>query len=180
MKGYKTIDIFTYDLFHHRSFSRWSNTVVSLNVVRIHVPSTKCPHSSTSCYSTGSLQVLPVLYQSWLYFLSSTTKGIFHDAYLKFNLALWFQRNNFHCNKSIFVGCSLLKSFPSQDPSGNSPYCLTHNSQDVSSEILVLNQPVIPELTFCFHSHHLSAWYCSDIIMRNSVLVTLGSQTVNS
>ena len=98
----------------------------------------------------------------------------------KFNLALWFQRNNFHCNKSIFVGCSLLESFPSQDPSGNSPYYLLHNSQDVSSEILVLDQPVIPELTFCFHSHHLSAWYCSDIIMRNSVLVTLGSQTVNS
>lgn len=82
VKGLKTIDIFTYDLFHHRSFSRWSNTVVSLYVVRLHVPSTKCPHSSTSCYSTGSLQVLPVVYQSWLYFLSSTTKGIFHDAYL--------------------------------------------------------------------------------------------------
>ena len=30
------------------------------------------------------------------------------------------------------------------------------------------------------YSHHMSAWYCIDIVRRNSILVTHGSQRVNS
>ena len=38
----------------------------------------------------------------------------------------------------------LLNPFHSQDLISNSPYCLPYNSYDVSSENLVLDQPIIP------------------------------------
>lgn len=34
------------------------------------------------------------------------------------------------------------KPFHTQDPTGNSPYCLQRNSYDFSSENLVLNQQI--------------------------------------
>ena len=61
--------------------------------------------------------------------------------------------------------------FHSQDLSGNSPHCLTCNSCDVSSENLVLDQPIISLIDIFLYSHHLSALYCINIIRRNSVLV---------
>ena len=61
--------------------------------------------------------------------------------------------------------------FHSQDLSGKSPYCLTCNSCDVSSENMVLDQPIISLIDIFLYSHHLSAWYCINIIRRNSVLV---------
>lgn len=35
-----------------------------------------------------------------------------------------------------------------------------------------------PELIFLLYSHHLSAWFCADILERNSVFVTLGGLRV--
>ena len=55
---------------------------------------------------------------------------------------------------------------------------LLYNCYDVSQESLVLDQPIITQLTF-FFSHYLSAWYHVDTVRRNSVLVTLGSLKVN-
>ena len=42
------------------------------------------------------------------------------------------------------------KSFHFQDLISNSPYCLSYNSYDVSSENLVLNHLIIPYLIFFF------------------------------
>ena len=55
-------------------------------------------------------------------------------------------------HKKYFCG---FKPFPSQDPKSNSPYRVTHNFYDVSSENLVLDQLLIPHLTF-LNSLHLS------------------------
>ena len=38
----------------------------------------------------------------------------------------------------------------------NSPYCQPYNSYNVSSEKLVLDQPIIPKSIFFYYSHHLS------------------------
>ena len=45
---------------------------------------------------------------------------------------------------------------------------------------LVSHQLIIPQLIYFFCSYHLSAWYCLDIVRRNSVLVILESERVNS
>ena len=63
-------------------------------------------------------------------------------------------------------------SFPSspfntQDLSNNSPYCLPYSSCGV----IVLRW----WWWYFLYSRHLSAWYCIDILQRNSVLVTHGS-----
>ena len=44
----------------------------------------------------------------------------------------------------------ILKPFHSQDLISNSPFCLPYNSYDVSSENLLLDQLLIPWLTFVF------------------------------
>ena len=68
------------------------------------------------------------------------------------------------------------KPFNSQDLTSNSPYCLPYSSCDVSHKgeigIGSTNNPMID---ISLYSHHLSAWYCIDIVRRNSVLVTHGS-----
>ena len=56
----------------------------------------------------------------------------------------------------------------------NSPYCQPHNSYNVSSENLILDQLINPKLIFFLYSHHSSGWYCIDIVRRYSVLVTHG------
>ena len=57
--------------------------------------------------------------------------------------------------------------------SSHSPYCLPYNSWDVSAENLVfITNPLID---IFLNSHHLSGWYCIDIVRRSSVLVTHGS-----
>ena len=62
-----------------------------------------------------------------------------------------------------------------QDLISNSPDYLPYNSYDFSSENLVLDQLIIDILLY---SHHLPAWYCIDIVRRNSVLVTCESERV--
>ena len=57
----------------------------------------------------------------------------------------------------------------------DSPYCLPYNSYDASSENLVLDLLENPQTYIFLYSHHLSDWYCIDIVRRNSLLVTRGS-----
>ena len=64
----------------------------------------------------------------------------------------------------------LFQTFDSQDLISNSPYCLPNNSFYVSSEKLGLDQLY----DIFLHSHPLSARYCTDIVRRNSFLVTYG------
>ena len=45
-------------------------------------------------------------------------------------------------------------------------------------ENLVLDQLVVPLLNFLLNSPQKSDWFCVDILRRNSVLVTQGSQKV--
>ena len=45
----------------------------------------------------------------------------------------------------------------------------------VSVENLVLDQLIIPFIDIFLYSHYLSAYYCIDIVRRNSVLVGCGS-----
>ena len=49
---------------------------------------------------------------------------------------------------------------------------------NVSLENLILDQLKIPYLIFFLYSHHLSACHCIDIVRRNSLLITHGSQRV--
>ena len=51
---------------------------------------------------------------------------------------------------------------------------MPYNSYDVSLENLVLDQLNISLSLFPLYSHHLSAWYCIDIVRRTSLLVTHG------
>ena len=57
----------------------------------------------------------------------------------------------------------------------NSPYCQPYSSYNVSSEDLVLDQLTISKLIIFLYSHDLFGLYCTDILRRNSVLVTHGS-----
>ena len=68
-----------------------------------------------------------------------------------------------------------IELFNTQDLISNSPYCLPYTSCDVSLENLVLDQLIISLIKIFLYSHNLSAWYCTDIARRNSVLVTHGS-----
>ena len=66
--------------------------------------------------------------------------------------------------------------FHSQVFISNSPFCLPHSSYDVTVENLILDQLIFSLLIFLsFFFDHLSAWYCTDIARRNSVLNTYGS-----
>ena len=56
----------------------------------------------------------------------------------------------------------------------HSPYCQLFNSCIVSSENLVLSQLIIPKSIFSF----ILITYVADIVRRNSVLVTHGSEKV--
>ena len=58
----------------------------------------------------------------------------------------------------------------------NSPCCLLYSPCDVSLEDLVLDPLLFPLLIFFRYSHHLSAWYCIDIVGRNFVVVTHASE----
>ena len=87
-------------------------------------------------------------------------------------LVLLFINFFFFFFKWYFKCCS---PFHSQLFISNSPFCLPHNSYDVSLENLILDQLIVPLLIFLFFSDHLSAWYCTDIVRRNSVLDTYGS-----
>ena len=73
------------------------------------------------------------------------------------------------------------KFFHFQDLICNFPYCQPYNFHDASSDNLVLDQLIIPQLIIIFlYSHYLPAWYCIDIVRRNSVLVTQESERVNN
>ena len=74
--------------------------------------------------------------------------------------------------KWYFKWCS---PFHSQVFTSNTPFCLPHNSYDVTVENLILDQLIFPLLIFLLFSDHLCAWYCTDIVRRNSVLDTYGS-----
>ena len=84
----------------------------------------------------------------------------------------------FYKTKSVERGLKvinlLFQPFDSQDLISNSPYCLPNNSFDVSSEKLGIGSAINPLIDIFLHSHHLSAWYCTDIVRRNSFLVTYG------
>ena len=58
-------------------------------------------------------------------------------------------------------------------------YWPPYSSYDVSLENLVSDQ-INPLIDICLYSHHLSGWYCIDIVRRNSVLITNGSYRVKS
>ena len=74
---------------------------------------------------------------------------------------------------------NLISPSHSQDLISNSLHNLPYSFYDVSSENLVLDQLLIPNLTDSFlYSHHLHTWYCTDILRRNSVLVTHGNKRV--
>ena len=63
--------------------------------------------------------------------------------------------------------------FNSQDLISNSPYCLLHNSYDVSLENLLLNRLIILLIINIYlHSSHFFARQCIVIVRRNSFLVT--------
>ena len=84
----------------------------------------------------------------------------------------------FYKTKSVERGLKvinlLFQPFDSQDLISNSPYCLPNNSFDVSSEKLDIGSTYNPLIDIFLYSHHFSAWYCTDIVERNSVLVTYG------
>ena len=68
------------------------------------------------------------------------------------------------------------KPFNSQNLTSNSPYCLPYSSCDVSHKGEIgIGSTYNPPVDIFLYSHHLSAWYCIDIVRRNSVLVTHGS-----
>ena len=76
-------------------------------------------------------------------------------------------------NSNTFLGTTISLTLCLPDQICNSPYFQPYNSYNVRSENLVLDQPIIPKLIFFFH--HLSGWYCIDIVRGNSILVTHGS-----
>ena len=55
--------------------SKCFTPLLSFNPTRFHVPITKCSCATITQYPAHSLQVLSILYKSWLSFLSSTTQG---------------------------------------------------------------------------------------------------------
>ena len=49
--------------------------------------------------------------------------------------------------------------FHSQDLISNSPFCLLHNSYDVSVKNVIFDQLIMPLVIYVFiYAHHLSAW----------------------
>ena len=98
-----------------------------------------------------------------------------------FLLLQFYRQNNTHNHGSNIYCYHLIASydadnqpFHSQDLISNSPYYKPYNSYDVSLENLVLDQLNISLSLFPLYSHHLSAWYCIDIVRRTSLLVTYG------
>ena len=55
----------------------------------------------------------------------------------------WYRREE-RKNHDMNIDVSNALPFNSQDFIGNSPYCLSYNSCDVSLENLELDQPIIP------------------------------------
>ena len=62
----------------------------------------------------------------------------------------------------------------------NSPYCLSYNSYDASFWEFGIGSTNNLIIDIFLPSHHLSAWYCINIVRRNSVLVTDESGEANS
>ena len=80
---------------------------------------------------------------------------------------------SFHAKIDLYSTLSLL------DLTCNSPYCMPFNAYDVSSENLVLDQVIIHSLIFSLFSSLICLmlyWCCIDIVKRNSVFITQGSQ----
>ena len=69
------------------------------------------------------------------------------------------------CNSESLAVIKTFTSWPISLPDliSNCPYCVLCNSYDVVWEILVLDQVIIPLIDIFLYSHHLSAWYCTDL-----------------
>ena len=62
--------------------------------------------------------------------------------------------------------------FHFQDLVSNSPYCVLYNFYYYELGEFGIRSTNHLLIDVFLHSHHLSAWYCIDIVMRKSVLVT--------
>ena len=92
---------------------------------------------------------------------------------------------NITCLKAVLLNtveyCFLPSScltFNFQDLINNSPYYLLWNNYDFNLENLVVDQIVVPWFSFLLNCPRLSAWFCVDIVRRNSVLVAHMSDRV--
>ena len=81
---------------------------------------------------------------------------------------------SYKCYPSVW-NC-IISPFHSQDLISNLPYCVPYNFMMLVLRIYIglFN---IPLIDIFLSSHHFSAWYCTDIIRRNSVFVSYGSWT---
>ena len=66
--------------------------------------------------------------------------------------------------QKLWTSQTTLSSKSLNDLISNSPYCLPYSSCDVSLENLVLDQTNNSLMKIFLYSHHLSAWYCIDIV----------------
>ena len=88
--------------------------------------------------------------------LSTLEKSIFGNIFKMFPSPF----HNLH-----WRNVSSILPFNAQDFISNSPHCLPYSSYDASSENLVLDQLENPQTYIFLYSHHLSVWYCIDIVL---------------
>ena len=74
----------------------------------------------------------------------------------------------------VFLLFSWPQPYHAQDLIFNSSFCLPYHSYDATSENWVMDLLENSWTYISLYSHHLSDWYCIDIVRRNSVLVTHG------
>ena len=103
----------------------------------IMVPSSRCPHGGKALLHIHRHVVC------WLYFCRSDLSCI---AFLADTCPV----KMYECfTLQCFLAIKQL-TLSLQDLISNSPHCLLYNFQDVSTENLVLDQPIIPQSTFFF------------------------------
>ena len=113
---------------------------------------------------TKKKQYLP--FQTLCKYFSSNS---FHDHICTFSTCQFFDLPHYKTYQR-WRECQYLISYPS--------LCWPYNSCDFVWRIWCwINNNLL--IDFLIHSHHLSAWYCVDVVRRNPVLVTHGSQRVN-
>ena len=74
---------------------------------------------------------------------------------------------------TVYLWEKVFSPFHPQDLISNSPYWLCCTIHLMLGEFCI-GSTDNPSIDICLYSHHLSAWYCIDIVRRNSVLVNHG------
>ena len=74
---------------------------------------------------------------------------------------------------TVYLWEKVFSPFHPQDLISNSPHWLCCTIHLMLGEFCI-GSTDNPSIDICLYSHHLSAWYCIDIVRRNSVLVNHG------